>query len=313
VVDFVSYWANRFSCITAKSIISSLNIYPARFHEWKHRYGQINKHNGHIPRHHWLFQDEKDAIINFYTSHFEDGYRRCTYMMIDQNIVYCSPSTVYRVLHEADVIRRWNRKPSKKGQGFIQPLEPHKHWHIDISYVNVGGTFYYLITVLDGFSRYIVHTDLRESMKDIDIQIVIQKAKELFPDAKPTIISDNGKQFIAQDFKGLLRHHGMKHVKTAPYYPQSNGKIERFHKTIKHECIRPSCAQNIHDAKRLIKKYVKEYNEVRLHSAIAYITPKDKLEGRAEMIQNQRDHKLEQGRIDRIERSKRSRTYKDAI
>ena len=234
--------------------------------------------------------------------HTTYGYRRCAYMMIDNDIVYCSPSTVYRVLSESETIRRWNRKSSKKGSGFIQPSHPHEHWHIDISYVNVLGTFYYLITILDGFSRYIVHCDLRESMKDEDIGVVIQTAKERFPDVTPRIISDNGKQFLSRDFKELIRIHGLTHVRTSPDYPQSNGKLERWHKTIKSECIRKKTPLSIEDTKSIVEQYVAEYNEVRLHSAIGYITPKDMLDGKAESIHKERDKKLEQARKERAER-----------
>lgn len=303
IVDFVKYWTNRFGVIKAKTIISSFGIYPKRYHEWKRRYGQENKHNGKIPRSFWLLKEEKERIIEFYLNNFTCGYRRCAYMMIDNDIAYCSPSTVYRVLSQADVIRRWNRKLSKKGTGFIQPLKPHEHWHIDISYINVSGTFYYLITILDGFSRYIVHTDLRESMKDEDVGVVIQAAKERFPDATPRIISDNGKQFLSRDFKELIRIHGMTHVKTSPYYPQSNGKLERVNKTIKVECIREKAPATIDEAQRIIKEYVFEYNHTRLHSAIGYITPKDMLEGKAEIIHQERDRKLEQARKERRERT----------
>lgn len=289
-----------------------LDIYPARFHEWKRRYGMINQHNGHIPRHNWILPDEKETIIRFYLDHYTDGYRRCAYMMMDQDIAYCSPSTVYRILSEAGVTRRWSRKGSKKGKGFDQPSAPHEHWHTDISYIRVSGIFYYLISILDGFSRYIVHSEIRESMTDNDVQIVIQKAQELYPDVKPRIISDNGKQFVSRGFKELISMHGMTHVKTSPYYPQSNGKIERWHKTIKEECIRPGCALTIDDARRLVDCYVKEYNEVRLHSAIGYITPKDKLEGRAELIHSERDRKLEQARAARIARSKTAKFHSEA-
>jgi len=93
--------------------------------------------------------------------------------------------------------------------------------------------------VLDGFSRFIVHWDLRPAMTEADIEIVLQAARELYPEAKPRIISENGPQFIARDFKEFIRIAGMTHVRTAPYYPQSNGKIERWHKSLKSECIRP--------------------------------------------------------------------------
>ena len=127
----------------------------------------------------------------------------------------------------------------KKGTGFEQPLQPHQHWHIDVSYINIAGTFYYLCSVLDGYSRFDRPLGLRESMTEADIEIILQGAKEKHPEAKPRIISDNGPQFIARDFKEFIRISGMTHVRTSPYYPQSNGKIERWHKSLKAECIRP--------------------------------------------------------------------------
>ena len=121
----------------------------------------------------------------------------------------------------------------------MQPLAIHEYWHIDISNLNIKGTFYYLCSVLDGCSRYIVHHEIRESMKESDVEMVLQRAKEKYPAARPRIISDNGPQFIAKDFKEFIRISGMTHVRTSPYYPQSNGKLERWHKTLKGECVRP--------------------------------------------------------------------------
>jgi putative transposase len=210
-----------------------------------------------------------------------------------------SPSTVYRVLKAAGRLDRQSAGSSSKGNGFKQPKKPHDHWHVDISYINVGGTFYYLITVLDGYSRYIVHFDLRESMTEVDVEIVCQAALEKHPGVRPRIISDNGPQFIAKDFKAFVRFSGMTHVTTSPYYPQSNGKLERFHGTIKKECIRPTCPRNYEEAMRQISAYVKHYNEVRLHSAIGYITPADCLCGLGDQIHAERDRKLEEARVRR--------------
>src|SRR5215470_7084207 len=97
---------------------------------------------------------------------------------------------------------------------------------------------------------------------------------------RPRIISDNGPQFIARDFKEFIRISGMTHARTSPYYPQSNGKIERWHKSLKGECIRPGTPLSLEDARRLVEGYVEHYNNVRLNSAIGYITPKDMLAGR---------------------------------
>ncbi len=123
--------------------------------------------------------------------------------------------------------------PSRKGRGFEQPHVPHQHWHVDVSYINVSGTFYYLCSVLDGCSRYVIHWELREQMSEREVEVILQKAHEMLPQARPRIISDNGPQFVARDFKDFIRLCGMMHVRTSPYYPQSNGKIERWHQTLK--------------------------------------------------------------------------------
>jgi transposase InsO family protein len=119
-------------------------------------------------------------------------------MMLDQDVAYVSPATAYRVLSQAGRLDRWNRTPSKKGTGFVQPLRPHEHWHIDVAYLNLGGTFYYLCSLLDGASRAIVHWEIREAMKELDVECIVQRARELFPEARPRIISDHScpRQFL---------------------------------------------------------------------------------------------------------------------
>ncbi len=220
-------------------------------------------------------------------------------MMLDADVVAVSASSVWRVLRDAGLLRRWNAKKSMKGTGFIQPSTPHEHWHIDVSYINICGTFYYLCGVLDGFSRAIVHWEIRESMTESEIEVILQRAKEKHPDATPRIISDNGPQFVAKDFKEFIRISGMTHVRTSPYYPQSNGKIERWHKSLKNECIRPKTPLSLEDARRIVDEFVTDYNTVRLHSAIGYVTPHDMLEGRQAAIHLERDHKLEAAREQR--------------
>ena len=203
------------------------------------------------------------------------------------------------MLKQAGLLSQWKSKPSRKGTGFEQPLQPHQHWHIDVSYINLCGTFYYLCSILDGFSRFLVHWDLRESMREADVEVILQRAKEKYLEAKPRIISDNGPQFIARDFKEFIRISGMTHVRTSPFYPQSNGKIERWHKSLKRECIRPLTPLTLDDARRLIQIYVEHYNTVRLHSAIGYVAPQDRLVGRQAEIHAARDRKLEQARSQR--------------
>ncbi len=245
------------------------------------------------------FPGISEAIIDFQQKNPLEGYRRLTFMMLDADVVAVSPASVWRVLKQAGLLSRWKSKPSRKGTGFEQPPQPHQHWHIDVSYINVSGTFYYLCSVLEGYSRFLVHGDLRESMREADIEIILERAKQNYPEAKPRIISDNGPQFIARDFKEFIRISGMTHVRTSPFYPQSNGKLERWHKSLKSECIRPLTPLTLEDARRLIQSYVDHYNTVRLHSAIGYVTPQDMITGRQAEIHGARDRKLEQARRQR--------------
>jgi putative transposase len=281
----------------------------SKYYEWRDRYGKANEHNALVPRDHWLEPWEKDAIIDFHHRFPLEGYRRLTFMMLDRAIVAVSPSSTYRVLKGAGLLDSWKPKPSFKGTGFVQPLSPHEHWHVDISYINISGTFFYLCSLLDGCSRAIVHWELREIMTEADVEIILQRALEKYPAAKPRIISDNGPQFIARDFKEFIRIAGLTHVRTSPCYPQSNGKLERWHKSLKNDCIRPGVPLNLQDARRLVARFVEHYNTVRLHSAIGYITPADKLAGREEAIFAARDQKLLQARETRKAKRNQNNTH----
>jgi len=294
-VDYITYWKARAE-IPAQQLLAWLELGTSKFHSWKNRYGKANEHNGQIPRDHWLEDWEKAAILDYHDRHPLEGYRRLTFMMLDEDVVAASPATVYRVLKANRRLDRHKFSPSKKGTGFVQPLKPHEHWHIDVSYINIEGTFYYLTSVLDGCSRAILHWELRESMTEQDVEVILQKALETYPNTSPRIISDNGPQFIARDFKEFIRLVGATHVRTSPYYPQSNGKIERWHGSLKSECIRPTCPASLEEAQRRIQNYVEHYNTVRLHSAIGYVTPSDKLAGIEKDIFAERDRKLEEAR-----------------
>lgn len=282
--------------LPAKRFVGWLGLSRGKFYQWKQHYGQAHEHNGKVPRDHWIEPWERNAIIDYFDAHPLDGYRRLSFMMLDEDVVAVSPSTTFRVLRAAGRLTRFNGKPSKKGSGFVQPFGPHQHWHIDVSYLNLAGTFYYLCSILDGYSRFIVHWEIRESMKEVDVETILQRARETYPDARPRIISDNGPQFIARDFKTFIRLSGMTHVRTAPYYPQSNGKIERWHKTLKATTIRPNNPETLDEARSLVASFVAHYNDKRLHSATGYIAPADKLEGRETIIWNERDRKLEAAR-----------------
>jgi transposase InsO family protein len=299
-VDFITALSQK-TVLPVRRLLRWAGVRASTFYRWRHRYGKANEHNANVPRDHWLLAAEIEAIIAYHAHHPLDGYRRLTFMMNDENIVAVSPSSVYRVLRRAGVLDRYQQVPSKKGTGFHQPSAPHHHWHIDIAYLNIAGTFYYLCSLLDGYSRYLVHWEIREAMKEQDVETIVQRARECFPNACPRIISDNGPQFIARDFRSYVRLCGMTHVRTSPYYPQSNGKLERWHRTLKATTIRPKAPSTLDEARRVVESFVDDYNHRRLHSAIGFVTPDDKLNGREKQIWAQRDERIEVARERRRE------------
>jgi len=109
------------------------------------------------------------------------------------------------------------------------------------------------------------------------------------------------------DFKEFIRQSGMTHVKTSPYYPQSNGKIERWHQTLKADCIRPHVPLSIDEARQLVERFVDDYNHRRLHSAIGYVAPADKLDGREQAVFDERDRKLTGARTRRARKRQTER------
>jgi len=295
IVDSVGHWSGRTE-IPIRRFVAWLGVAASKFYDWRIRYGLANEHNALVPRDWWLEDWEKKAILEFHARHPLEGYRRLAFMMLDADVVAVSPSSVYRVLDNAGLIRSHTSKSSLKGKGFQQPLRPHEHWHVDISYINITGTFYYLCSILDGCSRFIVHWEIRETMTEADVETIIQRGRERFAGERPRIISDNGPQFIAKDFKEFIRICGMTHVRTSPYYPQSNGKKERWYKTLKGECIRVKTPLSLENARWIVADFVAHYNEVRLHSAIGYIAPANKLAGREAVIFAERDRKLSEAR-----------------
>jgi putative transposase len=294
VVDFLKR-INMLTEIPFRNLLTWCELCPRKFSRWRERYGKANEHNAQVPREHWQEEWEKQAIINYARQHPLEGYRTLAFMMLDADVAAVAPTT-YRVLKAADLIGRSGGKPSKKGTGFVQPLAPHEHWHVDFSYLNIGGVFYFLCAVLDGCSRMIIAWDIRPSMREIDSEIVLQKAREAYPHARPRIITDQGSQFKSREFKTFISQWQASHVMTSPYYPQSNGKLERFHQTIKDQAIRPLTPLDLAEAKRIVGDFIEHYNTTRLHSAIGFIAPKDHLEGRQTIIHKQRDKKLEKAR-----------------
>ncbi len=140
VVDFIKRWTSK-TGMTVLSFLLWIGLATSKWHAWKRRSGKVHEHNAWIARDHWLEEAEKRASVDVHEQYPLEGYRRLTFMRLDAHVVAASPSRVYRVLNAAGVLEKHNPKPSLKGTGFVQPLRPHEHGHVAVSYVNSGGTF----------------------------------------------------------------------------------------------------------------------------------------------------------------------------
>jgi len=281
IVSTVSYLRHR-AGFPIRESLRILGLPRATYFRWEVGSGKASRPQTVMPRGRYLLLEEREAIVAYKREHPEIGYRRLAYMMLDEGVVAVPPSSVHRVLKQAGLSSRWtggDNKAHKKG--FEQPKRVHEQWHSDIAYLNILGTNYFFISVLDGYSRYIVHHEVRLDMTTTDVEIVMERALAKLPTGspRPRLITDNGSQYISAQFKAYLRERKVSHSRSRPRHPQSNGKVERFHKSLKRECVRVTAMADLEEARRLIAKYVEQYNTRRLHCALNYLTPADYLKG----------------------------------
>src|SRR5690606_4335509 len=207
-----------------------------------------------------------------------------------------SPSTVSRVLADAQLLSRWKRHTSS-GNAPSQPTRPHERWHTDIMYLRIRDNWYFLVTVLDAYSRYVVHWELLTSMHARDVELVIQEAIER-TGARPKIVTDNGSQFTATEFKALVRRFQLEHLRIRTYRPESNGLVERFHRSTR-EALDSADLENLPVVRTIIGNWVTHYNTHRLHAGLGYLTPADYYTGDPNIRRKEREEKLERARVKR--------------
>ena len=250
-----------------------------------------------------VLPEEDKAVVEFRLQHREIGYRKLTWLMNDADVAALSESAVYKVLSKHDLLGPWQKADNAEtGKEYEhKPMYVHHHWHVDIAYVKVADIFYFLIMLLDGYSRYLLDWELMTDMLSSSVEDFIQQAREKFPLGTPMLIHDNGSQFISRDFKMLVSKLQIQQVFTRRNHPQTNGKIERMNGTVKHEALRVACPNSYQEAWQTIDDFVHYYNHRRLHAGIRYLRPIDMFEGRDQQILQQRKLRLKHARIARVE------------
>lgn len=242
--------------------------------------------------------DEVAAVLKYRDLHPAEGYRKFCWQMVDENIAHLSESKVYDILSANNRLAGWNKVDNGETKKEYQhkPKHVHHHWHTDIAYIKIGGIFYFLIMMLDGYSRYMLDWDLMPDMLGGSVEKFVQQVKDKYPFVKPKLINDNGSQFISLEFKKLLHKLEIQQVFTRRNHPQTNGKIERLNGTVKQEAIRPHSPQSYQEAWEVLNNYSYQYNHQRLHAGINFLRPADMFFGRGNLVLSERKIKIEESR-----------------
>lgn len=219
--------------------------------------------------------EEKAAVVNYVENNPGFGHKRQSYKMLDNNIVALKPYQVYEILKEENMLS-YCRKPCYQYTTPAKPKRPNEVWHTDIMYIWVFNRWYYLVDVIDGYSRYLVHWTLNATMHANTVVETMQEALEkLEPDSlKPHIVHDNGKQFLSRQWSEMIEYNDATDVKIRLHHPESNGKIERLHKTHRAECFNGNI-ESYCKALEMMTLWTDEYNNSRPHSSLDYMTPSD--------------------------------------
>lgn len=283
-------------------ILELYGISRSRWYDWLKAKGVKPK----APKRNLLkpLPDELEAVLKFRALHPGVGYRKFTHMLNDANTAFLTESAVFRILQAHNLLAP--RVPTddlqKAGKEYKdKPTTIHEHWHMDIAYIKIHGIFYFLVMMLDGYSRFLLDWELMSDMLGSSVESFVQRVHDKYPSAKPKLITDNGCQFISRDFKALLHQVDIQHVRTRRNHPQTNGKIERLNGTVKHEAIFPSSPQSFAEAVQVLHEFAYFYNYHRLHSGIKFLRPADMFFGRQNEVLTKRYERVKVARGFRIE------------
>lgn len=223
------------------------------------------------------------------------GYKRLAYALMAENQAFLRPWMVHDILAEAHLLGRRAPEP----EPLVRPPEadhPDQRWHTDLMMWWFGGQWFWLIDVLDAYSRYLVHCELMLTATAQAVVLAGQRALETLSDrprrpGEPEIVHDGGPQFVGREWSQFARATQMTDVRTHPYHPQSNGRDERVHRTFREEIPLDEQA-TLYQARAVIAEYRTYYNERRPHSALHYLCPRDYYRGDPATLLAQRETKL---------------------
>ena len=291
ILDFINRTIIR-SEVRLDWVLGNFGLPKNTYYRWRRLEARGDLEDAHIKPNNpdAILPWEVEATIEYALKNPKEGYKRLAYMMIDDDVAHISPSSVYRILSARDLLSRFKRSAKSPGKYNFIPEAPHQQWHTDIMYLWVNGRWYFFIGFIDAYSRYIVHWELLETASSNDVKAALQAALKKYPGKKPRIVTDNGTQFRSKDFRALLKEFSLKDIKTRIRHPESNGVIERFHRSLREEGLSEKQLSDKYKAFEAIENWVYYYNNHRLHASLKYLRPVDYLfEQSAELLQKRRE------------------------
>lgn len=283
------------SSLPIRQALSRLGLPKSTYYRW------LKPKDGSKSRVPWnkLSSEEEEVVLANAIDWPELSSRQLALKLTDTDGLYISESTVYRILKREGLIKPVEIKGFKASKEYHHKTKrPNELWATDCSYLKITGWgYYYLVTVMDDFSRFILAWQLKTDMAADSLIDVTQEAVDLTGmtdvpvEDRTILLSDNGAGYISRKFNEYLGLVGIKHITAAPYHPQTNGKIERYHLTIKGKLnlVPYDTPSELEEA---IRSFVRYYNYYRYHEALKNVTPFDVYSGRqSEILQRRREVK----------------------
>ena len=290
------------SALSVKKTLDELQVPRSTFYRWYKQYLEEGEEGlvDHRPNPHQVWnripQEVKQQVVDLALEHPDRSPRQIAWLFTDEKGYFISESSAYRILKGFDLVESPAFQMMSAADEFKHPTKRiHELWQTDFTYFKIQGWgWYYLSTVLDDFSRYIIAWKLTASMSTTDVQDTLLMAlastglDQVLVEHRPRLLSDNGSCYVSGELRSFLESRHIEHTHSAPYHPMTQGKIERYHRSMKNIVN----LQNYYLPTQLeieIASFVNYYNHHRYHESLDNLTPADVYFGRAKEVLTKRD------------------------
>ena len=297
------------SALPVKTSLKLLGIAPRSYYRWQKEaaWQRAAREPVRPVQVYEALPTEQAAVKQYALAHPEIRHRELAWRMIDEDVAMLSPSSVYRILLEADLMNRQRGRVKRYRAEHEKASRPDQIWATDLMYVTLGEEQYFLIAFIDEYSRYIVDWELTSSMDGWTLSTAAQQALQTLPrdnegrvTVQPLIRSDNGSGYISREFGEVLEYHRLTHRRIRPHCPEENGVMERANRTLREKLDECELTSRL-EAEAALEQIIENYNQVRLHSSLGFKPPTVFYRGNPAAIDEARKQKLIQARHHRKE------------